>query len=294
MASILDKLSAGPVLFDGALGTQLIAAGLETGACPERWNLDHPDRLLDIHRAYAEAGADVICANTFGASRRHLERHGLADRLEEINAAGVGLARRAAGAGRLVAGDLGPSGALFAPMGDAEPAALEDLFAEQIRALVGAGVDLLLIETQVDLREALAAVRAAKGVCGLPVAVTLTFNSTPRGYFTMVGDQVRASCDALAGAGADLVGANCTLVPADMAGLTEQLCAATGLPVLVQPNAGQPRIRGEAITYETPPAQFAGGIAPILAAGARAVGGCCGTGPDTIRALRRLLDSTGT
>ena len=294
MDSILQKLAKGTVLFDGALGTQLISSGLKTGECPERWNLDHPDQLKKIQQAYVAAGADVIVTNTFGANRGRLEGYGLSDRLGEINAAAARIAREAADGRCLIAGDLGPTGSMFPPMGKADQATLEDIFAEQVQALDKAGVDLFLIETQVDLREAVAAVRAAKKSSELPVGITMTFNETPRGYFTMVGDTVQACCAELAEAGADFVGANCSLVPGHMTALAELLCSTSDLPVLIQPNAGQPEIQGTTITYRTTPEQFAEGIGTILETGVRAVGGCCGTVPDTIRAVRRLLDTTRT
>jgi 5-methyltetrahydrofolate--homocysteine methyltransferase len=293
MDSILDKFKEGTVLFDGGMGTQLIAAGMKAGDSSERWNLDHAEALKAIHTRYREAGADVLTTNTFGATRGHLERHRLSDRLSEINATAARIAREAAGDRCLVAGDLGPTGLMFPPMGKADPAAQEELYAEQAKALADAGVDLLLIETQVDLREALAAVKAAKK-SKIPVGVTLTFNSTPRGYFTLVGDKVETCCAELAGAGADFLGANCTLIPQDMLDLAKQLCDASDLPILIQPNAGQPEVQGDSVIYRTTPDEFTDGIRAILETGVAAVGGCCGTDPETIRALRDLIDSPKT
>ncbi|MBN2056098.1 homocysteine S-methyltransferase family protein, partial [bacterium] len=267
-----------------------IAAGLTRGDAAERWNLDHAPLILDIHRSYALAGADILTTNTFGATRGHLEKHGLAGNLAEINAAAVRLAKKAAGADRLVAGDLGPTGALLPPMGAATEQHLRDLFKEQAEILLDAGVDFYLTETHYDLREAVCAVQSARSCCDLPIGATITFNRSPRGYRTMMGDTVENCCTALAEAGADFIGANCTLEPSAMVELAGELVHHSRLPILIQPNAGQPHLRNGRTTYDVSPRVFAEEIRAILAAGVRAVGGCCGTTPEHITAMRELID----
>lgn len=289
--SIRELLARSVVLFDGAMGTMLIAAGMRRGECSERFTLERGELVESIHRSYVDAGADVVCACTFGATSHHLRKHGLEGRLGEINRAAVALARRAAGDRALVAGDIGPTGLMYPPLGSADDALLEELFAEQAEALRESGVDLFLLETHYDIREALCALRAIRRTGDTPVGVTMTFNLKRRGYFTMIGDSVEKCCRALADEGADFIGANCTLAPGDMVSLAQELAVCSALPVLIQPNAGQPKFDGDTIRYDIGPDEFARGVAQILDEPVRAVGGCCGTTPEFIRALRGIVDS---
>lgn len=290
MSRFLEALSQRILLFDGAMGTELIARGMTRGDCSERWVLEEPDQVLAIHSAYAAAGADVLTTDTFCATRHHLAKHGLDSRLEAVNTRAVQLARQAAGTGTFVAGDIGPTGLMWPPMGTADESRVADLVAEQASILVREEPDLILIETQYDLREAMAALKAVKKLTDLPVGVTMTFNRTRRGYFTLVGDTVESCMKTLADAGADFVGTNCSLTPADMAPLAELITDLGDRPVLLQPNAGQPRVQGSTVHYDTDPEQFAEQIGPVLDAGVSAIGGCCGTTPLFIRAVRCLLD----
>ncbi len=289
MTGLKERLEAGVVLLDGALGTELIAAGLAAGRAPEWWVLEHPERVAAVHRAYAEAGADVVHTCTFGASPIKLEQEGLGGRCAEINAAAVRLCREAVGARALVSGDLGPTGLLFPPMGDADPDALRAAFAEQAEVLAAEGVDLVSVETMYDLREALIATEEARRV-GLPVLASMTFSARRRGNFTLVGDRIGPSMTALASAGASAVGFNCSVTSDVMGVMVAEAVAATDAPVLAQPNAGQPRATPEGVVYDASPDPFARDLLAMVEAGARVVGGCCGTTPAFIRATRALLD----
>jgi methionine synthase I (cobalamin-dependent) len=290
-SALLERISRAPLLLDGGLGTLLIAMGLEPGRAPEGWVLEHPERVRAAHARYVEAGSHVFHSVTFGASAPKLEAAGIgAARCRELNLAAVALAGEAAAGRALVAGDVGPTGLLLPPMGDADEARLEAAFAEQCRALAEAGVDLISIETMYDLREALAAVRAAVAT-GLPVLASLTVERKRRGAFTMVGDPLLPSLRALVAAGAHAVGMNCSVTSETMLELVREaragLDAAT--PLVAQPNAGQPRPTVAGIVYDAAPERFAADLARMVGAGARVVGGCCGTDERFIRAALAAL-----
>ncbi|MBN1165340.1 MAG: homocysteine S-methyltransferase family protein [Candidatus Krumholzibacteriota bacterium] len=284
------------VLFDGGMGSMLIAAGLGEGEIPEQWNLERPDRIIAIHAAYLQAGAEVIQTNTFGATGLKLGASAAGKKLDPagVNEAAARLVREALeGEGaedRFVAGDMGPCGELFSPMGRLTPAMARDTFREQARALERGGVDLFLIETMYDLREAVEALRAVREVSDKPAVVELTFDLKSRGYFTLVGDTPRKAAAVLEAEGADMIGANCTLTSDKMIGLVSEFRDNTGLPLLFQPNAGHPEMENGRAVYRQPPGDFAGDTARMIEAGANAVGGCCGTDPRFIRAIRDYLD----
>lgn len=286
-----NRIRSAPVLFDGGMGTQLIAAGMKRGDCSERWNLTQPRLVSQIHQAYRHAGADVLTTNTFVATRHHLEQHGLGEQLAAVNQAAARLAREV-DASSLIAGDLGPTGLLYPPMGTATEAAVAALYSEQVVILHQAQVDFFLIETQYDLREALVAVAAVRALGDLPVGVTMTYNLKRRGYFTMVGDSVVTCCRSLEKAGVDFIGANCSLGPQDMVPLTKEIATLTSLPILIQPNAGQPHAVNETILYDVTPEAFAEAMVQIRDQGATMLGGCCGTTPAHIAALQHLLHSS--
>lgn len=278
------------LLLDGGLGSELIAMGLASGQAPEGWVLELPGRIEEVHRRYVEAGADVIHSSTFGATRPKLDSAGVgAARCDEVNRGAVALARRAAGGRCLVAGDVGPTGELFAPMGSATEEQLDEAFAEQVGLLAEAGVDLISIETMFDLREARSALRAARAT-GLPVICSMTFDTKKRGNFTMVGDRLGPALQTLAADGADAVGLNCTVTPEQMIPMVREAREAVDVPLAAQPNAGQPRATGEGIVYDAAPEPFAAGLLQMVDIGARIVGGCCGSNPRFIRAARDALD----
>lgn len=269
-------------LFDGGMGTMLQAWGLAAGECPEKLNLTHPQVVEDIHRAYAAAGADILTANTFGASRRKLGE----DPAPYI-AAGIALARRAAeDAGALVALDVGPLGGLMVPFGDMGVQEAYDQFAEIMSAGAAAGADLILIETMGDLLEAKTALLAAKERTALPVFVTMTFGEDGR---TFLGTEPAAAAVTLGSLGADVVGINCSLGPKDLRPALLAMLEATHLPVMIQPNAGLPQLVEGETRFDVGPAEFAQWAEMFLEDGAAILGGCCGTTPDHIRAVAPLL-----
>ncbi len=286
MHPLFEQLTAkGPVITDGAWGTQLQARGLDAGACPDAWNLDRPADVEAVARAYVEAGSDVILTNTFGANRLVLEGYGLAEQVAAINRAGAALSRRAADGRARVFASLGPTGKLVAA-GEVTADDLHAVFDEQARALAEAGVDALLLETFADLDELRAAIAAAKAT-GLPVVASLVFDSGPAKDRTMTGATPEQAAQAAAEARADAVGANCGRGIEGYIPVCQRLRAATTLPLWMKPNAGVPESVGGKTVYRTSPADFAVRVPDLVRAGALFIGGCCGTSPDFIRAIRR-------
>jgi 5-methyltetrahydrofolate--homocysteine methyltransferase len=272
------------------MGTMLQSAGLPAGACPEVWNRSHPERILAVHRQYMDAGSEVILTNTFGGSRLKLRRFGLEDRVDDLNRAGVRLARSVARPGVRVAASVGPTGELPEPYGAVSRDELVDAFAEQIGALTDEGADLIWIETMSDLAEAAAALAAARASCRLPVVVTATFDRGIRGYRTMMGTSPEEAAGTLHAAGADYIGANCGVGSEDLVRIIRAMHAAVPSAALVaKPNAGIPGLIAGRTCYPESPAYMAAAIPSLLEAGVRIVGGCCGTTPDHIRQMARMV-----
>jgi len=275
------------VLLDGAMGTQLDGKGLMGRG---RTNLDAPQAVVEVHRAYLDAGCDVLIANTLTMNRVYVETHNVDVSVRDANQAGVRLAREAAGGGRCVLGDMSSTGQLLEPYGTYAESQFEEAFREQAQVLAEAGADGLIVETVFDLREALCALRACKAVCGLPVIVCIAFQTDANGGRTMMGDTAEQCARQLTDAGADVVGANCgDLDPHQMSRVVALLTEATALPIAAQPNAGRPQLIGEQTIFDMGPEPFAEGIAECVRAGAKIVGGCCGTTPAHIEAVRRRL-----
>src|SRR5512139_2469062 len=285
MHAILELAKKRTVIFDGAIGTMLMAAGLKAGESPELWNIEKPSLVAEIHRQYYEAGSDAVHTNTFGGNAVKLADRGLAEETEKINVEAARLAREARPAGKFVAGDIGPTGKLLKPLGDLVIEEAEEAFFRQAQALVKGGVDLISIETMFALEEALAALRAAKRLGDVLVIAALTFNRTKKGFFTMMGEGVRQAVSAFEEAGADVIASNCSLGSRDMIDLTKELRAATRRPILVQPNAGKPETQKGVTFYRQTPAEFAQDGREIRNSGADMIGGCCGTNPEFIRSL---------
>lgn len=275
-----------PVLLDGAMGTLLQDSGLEDGAPGELWNLENPDAVRAAHVAYAEAGARLLTTNTFGGTRPRLDMHGLGDRLAEVNRNAARIARSVADEhGLLVAGDLGPTGELLAPLGTMTLEEAQALFAEQLTALVEGGIDLVLIETLSDLGEADAALAAAREVAPhLPVAVTMSFDTNVR---TMMGVRPGDAVKHLAAAGADAVGANCGRGPDEMEIIAADMLEArpSDLLLIAQSNAGLPQVVGDHFEYDATPGDLAAHAARLADLGIDLVGGCCGSTPAHIAAM---------
>jgi methionine synthase I (cobalamin-dependent) len=286
-------IAARPLLLDGGLGRALMERGFAAGECPEEWNVSHPAEVEDIHRGFYAAGSDVVNTNTFGGTAMRLEAHGLSARAVELNEAGARLAvsvRDREFPGRWVAGDIGPCGQMVKPMGNAEPDALRATFAEQAQALVGAGVDLLNIETMFDLTEATIAVEeAVRAADRRPVLASMAFKPAARGFRTMMGVSPEAAVRALKDAGADLVGCNCEITCEPMAELVPVMAELGGGRTYAQPNAGQPRLEAGETIYEETPEHFASVVATYPDMGAVIVGGCCGTPPASVAALAAAL-----
>jgi methionine synthase I (cobalamin-dependent) len=286
---LLERIEAKAVIFDGGMGSMLIARGLGPGESPEIWNLEKPEAVAEVQHLYYAAGSEVVHTNSFGASPVKLAERGLEDQAERINRRAAEITRSVCPAGRLVAGDLGPTGKLLKPMGDLDPADAEDAYRRQAEALLSGGADLISIETMYSLEEALLALRGVKSLGNVFVIAALTYNRTPKGFFTMMGEGVAPAVRTLEDAGADAIGSNCGLGSGDMVALTAAIRAATRKPVLVQPNAGKPERVGNAVAYRQTAAEFAADAVRIRAAGADMIGGCCGTTPDFIRELSMAL-----
>jgi len=286
----LDLIAERTVIFDGAMGTMLLNAGLSSGAIPELWNIEKPEVVQNVHRQYYEAGADVVHTNTFGGTAIKLQQKGLADKMGTINKTAVTIARRVCPDHAFVAGDLGPTGKMIKPLGDAEMDELEAAFYQQATALLQGGADLISIETMFSLQEAVAAVRGAKKAGNCPIIAATTFNKTPNGYFTIMGESVAQCISAFETESVDIIGSNCTLGSRDMIDLAGEMRSLTTKPILLQPNAGKPVQQNGGVIYKQTAAEFADDIRQIVDAGADLVGGCCGTNADFIKAIAAVLE----
>ncbi len=279
------------VVMDGAMGTRLMELGLEPGECGDRWNVDRPDQIEDILRSYARAGADCVLTNTFGANPIALWRHGLEEELERINAAGVEVGRRAAGDHGCVVGGLGPTGGMLTPLGDLEGPEVVDCFRRQTTCLAEAGADAILCETFESVDELRLALQGARQACDLPLVASMKFNREPSGrYRTMMGEGPERLVDAAVESGCAAAGTNCGRGIADMVPLAEKLRGLTDLPLIVEPNAGMPRLEDGRTVYDEDASVFAEFVPRLYEAGARVIGGCCGTTPEHIRVIRRFAD----
>ena len=272
------------LIFDGGMGTMLQKGILKDGELPELLNMTNPDALLDIHKMYVSAGAEVITSNTFGANRRKLA--GKAD-VSDVVTAAVGIAKQSGA--KYVALDIGPTGAMLEPYGTLSFDEAYDMFEEQISAGVAAGCDCIIIETMSDLAEAKAAVLAAKENCRLPVFVTMSFEEDGR---TFLGTTPEIAAVTLSSLGVDAVGINCSLGPKEVLPLVERMLAYSRVPVMVQPNAGLPQIKNGKTVFIVEPDEFAGYIKQMTDIGVRIVGGCCGTTPTHIRAVADIIKGT--
>jgi len=297
MRPILERLKDGEVLVaDGAMGTMLQERGLKPGECPEALNLSRPELLEEVARLYLEAGAEIVQTNTFGGSPLKLALYGLAERTEEVNRKAVEAARRAVGDRAYVSASCGPTGRILKAMGgDTEPGEVLEAYVRQVQALVEGGADLLCVETMTDLEEASLAVRAAKSVSpSTPVMATMTFDRTKRGFYTIMGVDVARAAEGLRKAGADIVGSNCGNGIDNMIEIARAFRKASSLPILVQSNAGMPEMKGGKAVYSETPELMASKVAELVAAGAGIIGGCCGTTPAHIAAIRDKIRQTTT
>ena len=272
-------LAAQTLLLDGATGSNLMKAGMPRGVCAEQWNLEHPDVIRALQRDYAHSGSQIVYAPTFTASEPYLSQHGLQDDLEKINADLVALSRQAVGEGVLVAGDMTTVG-----KPDLSYEYLLGVYTRQAKALADAGVDLYVIETMMGLEETMAALEACRMVSEVPVMCSFSVTSDGMLYF---GGSIYDAAPQLEGFGADAVGINCSCGPDQMVAVVRSLAQSVNIPVIAKPNAGMPVIDeyGNAV-YSMAPGAFAVGMQELRAAGASVLGGCCGTSPAYIKALR--------
>ena len=284
---IPDLIKHGPVLTDGAWGTQMQARGLGIGEFPDLWNLTHPGEVLAVARSYVDAGSRVILTNTFGANRIRLAETDMLDHVADINREGARISREAAGGKAKVFASIGPSGKMLIA-GDVTPDELLEAFSEQARALAAGGADAILIETMSDLDETKLAIEAAK-TTGLPVIASMVFDSGKDKDRTMMGTAPEQIAEGLASAGADVVGANCGLGIEFFAPICKRLKAASGLPVWIKPNAGMPELIGIETVYQTGADTFASQVPALIEAGADFIGGCCGSTPEFVRAMSQAL-----
>lgn len=283
MSKLAQWLGNGPLITDGAWGTQLQALGLPLGAMPDAWNLEQPEKVESVARLYAGAGSQVVLTNTFRANGITLAEAGLGAQLAEINRAGVEISRRGAAGRALVFASIGPTGKMLME-GDFTPQQFTEAFSVQAHALAAAGADALLIETMSDIEEAKLALAAAKPT-GLPVIVSFAFDTGKNKDRTMMGSTPEMVAREMEAAGADAVGANCGAGVERFVPVCQRLKAACSLPVWIKANAGLPEMKDGTVTYGASAEYFASHYAALMEAGASFFGGCCGTSPEFIRAL---------
>jgi 5-methyltetrahydrofolate--homocysteine methyltransferase len=301
--SLKDRLKQGLFLLDGAMGTELIARGIQPGTCNDYLNVESPDLVFDIHCAYLRAGSDAVLTNTFGANKYALARHGLAENVEKINKAGAQIARRAAGEQKYVLGDIGPSGNFLQPLGDLQPKQLRAAYAEQANGLLAGGVDGFIIETMTALDEAEIAIEAIRSVSQLAVLVSFSFNHTGSDFKTMMGVDVESAISKAVSLEVDAVGFNCGTASLDAyIKLAHRYVSATEalekqrvtshesrIAIFAEPNAGKPELTDNKPVYKVSPDDFAAAAEKIHSAGVSIIGGCCGTGPKHIAAVSKKL-----
>ncbi len=276
-------LVQGPVILDGATGTNLQKAGMPTGVCPELWISENPEIMIDLQKSYVAAGTQILYAPTFTANRIKLEEYGLEDQLEELNAKMVRISKEAAGDNAYVAGDLTMTGQQLYPIGELRFEELVDIYKEQVKAILKEGVDLFVVETMMSLQECRAAVLAIKETCDLPIMVSLTYNEDGR---TLFGSRPDTCMIVLQNMGVDAVGLNCSTGPKDMIDLVRQMEEVANIPIIAKPNAGMPELdENDNTVYRMTPEEFAADLTLLMDAGASVVGGCCGTTPAHIKAL---------
>ena len=282
-----QKLAEKAILLDGATGSNLFVMGMPRGICSEEWILDHPDVLVELQKAYVEAGSQILCAPTFGANRFNLSSHGLGAQVEEMNHELVKISKKAVDGKAYVAGDVTAIVKMIGMSPEATYEKAMERYKEQMRYLVDAGVDVILMETMTSMDEAMAALEAAQQVCDLPVLCSMTIDADGSIY---AGGHIFEAAENLQEMGADAVGINCSVGPDQLVSIVEGLNQRLHIPMIVKPNAGMPKISdtGEA-SYDMTPERFGRSMKVLLEKGAKIVGGCCGTTPDYIRELKKII-----
>ena len=287
---LLAELRERVLLADGAMGTMLYGRGLEAGECQEEWSISHREEIKSIHERYLRSGCDLILTNTFGGNRFCLRKFGYEDKVSEFNKAGVKIAKEAVkDSHAFILGDVGPTGEFREPLGTVTPEILDEIFREQISALAEEGVDALIVETMSDVQEAQAAVTAARET-GLPVLVSLSFNPGRKGFRTMMGVDISTAIRELTECGADILGANCGEVSLkEMTEIIKEMRSLTDKPLLAQPNAGKPALKDGKTIYNQSPEEMAADVEELVVAGANIIGGCCGTTPEHLTRMARVI-----
>lgn len=293
MRNILEKAQSQIVLFDGGIGTMLLQAGLPTGESPERWNLENPEAVVNIHRQYVLAGADVVTSNSFGGHPYKLKLAGLDAQAFEINRSAAAIARQAVKQDAFVAGSIGPTGVILM-MGDIDPQELRDGFELQARALVAGGIDIFIIESMSDLEEVTLAFQAIKRVSALPIIISMTYEAGKTGYRTMMGADIATAARKIQELGADIIATNCGAGIEPITEIVATLRPLTSLPILAEPNAGLPKLVDGKTVYLETPETMAQKLPALIQAGASLVGGCCGTTPAHIHSFRKVLENLST
>ncbi len=293
MEDFLQRVNSGKAMVaDGAMGTMLIAHGLVSGECPESWNLDKESAIADIAQSYQKAGAEIVQTNTFGGSPLKLAPYGLMTRATEINLAGARIARQAVGDRAYISGSVGPCGKILKPYGDTEIEDVYESFLLQISALIDGGVDVICIETMIDLEEAKLAIKAARNAPRqVPIMATMTFEETPQGFFTIMGTSIEEAGDGLISEGANIVGSNCGNGIENMIKIAADFKKVTNVPILIQSNAGLPTIEGVDVVYKESPQFMADKAKILLDLGVTIIGGCCGTTPEHIKEIRAVVEN---
>ncbi|MFX0074596.1 MAG: homocysteine S-methyltransferase family protein [Candidatus Hermodarchaeota archaeon] len=279
------------ILFDGGMGSEIFKRGITPGKLPDTLNIEKPDLIYEIHKAYYDVGADMCQSNTFGASFLNLQIYKVENQINEINEKALENIKRACPPNRLIVGDIGPSGEFRPPVGKATSDQWVSSFTKQAQILEK-GIDLWHIETISDIEEMSAAIEAIKNVSSKPIISSMTYKKTKRGFFTIMGDSLEKCVRFQENEKVDVIGANCTLGSEEMVNLVEELVKLTDKPISAKPNAGQPRVDINKIAhYDQPIKEFVRDIYKIIQLGAKIVGGCCGTSPDTIQEIRKVIDS---
>lgn len=279
------------ILFDGGMGTEIFKRGIKPRNLPDALNIDKSEIIYEIHKAYYDAGADMCQTNTFGASYLNLQIYKLENQIDEINQRALELIKRACPPNRLIVGDIGPSGEFRPPVGKVSQDQWVSSFTKQVNFLEN-GVDLWHIETMSDIEEMVAAIEAIRNISTKPIISSMTYKKTKRGFFTIMGDSLEKCVQIQEIANVDVIGANCTLGSNEMVELIKELKNLTNKPLSAKPNAGQPRIDSNNIAhYDQPIKDFVSDIKEIIQLGAKVVGGCCGTSPDSIREIKKVIDS---
>jgi len=294
MRAVMDRIKQGEILVcDGAMGSLLMDRAKEhlQGTCPESINLSHPEIIEEISELYINAGADIIETNTFGGSPLKLASYSLDDKTEEINRVAITVAKEASNSKAYIGASVGPSGKLLKPFGDTDPNEIYESFYRQISAIADAGADMVIIETMTDLNEALLAVKATKNISSsIPVVVSMTYESTPRGFFTIMGTTIETASRKIEESEADIIGSNCGNGIENLVLIAKEHKKHSNLPILIQANAGIPELKDGIPFYPETPEFMAEKCVELINIGVSIIGGCCGTTPAHINAIRKVVD----